>query len=86
MTIDNVEVLPSIESDIKYIDEVTQELRGLLPVDAPSDRVIERALQGLGDARSGLLYLSEKLNAASEKLGYNAADIGTESIDDVELL
>ena len=73
--VNNIEVLPSIASDIERIDKATQELRGKLPVNAPSDPVIERALDALSDAKSGLMYLSVKLNWAATKLDMEPYDI-----------
>lgn len=78
--VDNIDVLPSIRSDIRAIDGATQALRNILPDNAPSDRVIERALDALGDARSGLLYLSGKLNRAADLLNMEPEDI--KAVDD----
>jgi hypothetical protein len=78
--VDNIDVLPSVRSDIRAIDGATQALRNILPETAPSDRVIERALDALSDARSGLLYLSGKLNRAADLLNMEVEDI--KAVDD----
>lgn len=77
--VDSIEVLPSIESDIKRLDDARHELLGLLPDNAPSDPRIEKALGAIGDGRSGLLYLSAKLNWAAEKLDMEPVDMPGEA-------